>query len=220
MPVETRAQLTARYLAVVEAEPVGTGASAVEDRERVADEAAAEETPVQQVGWWEEELVEMASGSGTEGRLRFSGKKGDGLTIKQFELMVKGSLADRFKKLQKDVGNPVEGAEFLGRYCIYLGEFLDNPAKLAHEREYESHNLKSDPIGALLSSLKRHFEDHKEGKAQEWVAFRRESGEELPTMLFRLQGLAPDLDKSLGDQELVVKFVTALDRRLGEQTNT
>jgi hypothetical protein len=36
-------------------------------------------------------------------------------------------------------------------------------------------------------------------------------------MLFRLQGLV--LDKSLSDQELVVKFVTALDRRLGEQTS-
>jgi hypothetical protein len=147
------------------------------------------------------------------------GKKGNGLTHKQFTLMVKGSLADRFKKLQKDVGNPMEGAEFLQKYCIYLGEFLDNPAKLAHEREYEAHNLKADPVGALLASLKRHFEDHTEGKAQEWVAFRRESGKELPTMLFRLQGLALDLDKALSDQELVVKFVTALDRRLGEQTN-
>jgi hypothetical protein len=114
----------------------------------------------------------------------------------------------------------VEGAEFLQKYCIYLGEFLDNPAKLAHEWEYEAHNLKADPVGALLASLKRHFEDHKEGKAQEWVAFKREPGEELPTMLFRLQGLALDLEKSLSDQELVVKFVTALDRRLGEQTST
>jgi hypothetical protein len=162
----------------------------------------------------------MASGAGAEGRQRFSGKKGDGLTHKQFKLMVKGSLADRFKKLQKDVGNPVEGAEFKQKYCIYLGEFLDNPAKLAHEREYEAHKLKADPVGALLASLKRHFEDHKEGKAQEWVAFKREPGEELPTMLFRLQGLALDLEKSLSDQELVVKFVTALDRRLGEQTST
>jgi hypothetical protein len=162
----------------------------------------------------------MASGAGTEGRQRFSGKKGDGLTHKQFELMVKGSLADRFKKLQKDDGNPVEGGEFKQKYCIYLGEFLDNPAKLAHEREYESHNLKADPVGALLASLKRHFEDHKEEKAQEWVAFKREPGEELPTMLFRLQGLALDLDKSLSDHELVVKFVTGLDRRLGEQTST
>jgi hypothetical protein len=96
---------------------------------------------------------------------------------------------------------------------------LNNPAKLAHERKYEAQNLKADPVGALLTSLKRHFEDHKEGKAQEWVAFRREPGEELPTMLFRLQGLALDLDKALSDQELVVKFVTALDRRLREQTN-
>jgi hypothetical protein len=110
------------------------------------------------------------------------------LTHKQFTLMVKGSLADRFKKLQKDAGNPVEGAEFKQKYCIYLGESLDNPAKLAREREYEAHNLKADPVGALLASLKRHFEDHKEEKAQEWVAFRRKPGKELPTMLFRLQG--------------------------------
>jgi hypothetical protein len=48
----------------------------------------------------------------------------------KFELMVKGSLADRFKKLQKDVGNLVEGAELEGRYCIYLGEFLDNTSLL------------------------------------------------------------------------------------------
>jgi hypothetical protein len=54
----------------------------------------------------------MASGSGKEGRQRFLDKKGDGLTHTQFTLMVKGSLADRFKKLQKDFGNPVEGAEF------------------------------------------------------------------------------------------------------------
>jgi hypothetical protein len=47
--------------------------------------------------------------------------------------MVKVSLEDRFKKLQKDVGNPVDGAEFKKKYCIYLGECLDNPAKLADE---------------------------------------------------------------------------------------
>jgi hypothetical protein len=220
MPVETRAQLTARYLDVVEAAPLGTGLLADEDRDLGVAEPATEGTLLQQRGWWEEEASVMASGVGTEGRQRFSGKKGDGLTHKQFQLMVKGSLADRFKKLQKDVGNPVEGAEFKQKYCIYLGEFLDNPAKLAHEREYETHNQKADPVGALLASLKRHFEDHKEGKAQEWVAFRREPGEELPTMLFRLQGLALNLEKSLSDQELVVKFITALDRRLGEQTSS
>jgi hypothetical protein len=134
--------------------------------------------------------------------------------------MVKGSLADKFKKLQKDVGNPLEGPEFAGRYCIFLGEFLDNPAKLAHERDYEAHCRTSDPVGALLALLRRHFEDHKEGKAQEWVQFRRESGEDLPSLLFRLQGLALDLGEPLGDQELVVKFVTSLDRRLGDQTNS
>jgi hypothetical protein len=220
MPVETRAQFTARYLEVVEAAPLGTGLPEVKDEGLEADRAEAEEARAQRGGWWEEELAEMASVLGTEGRQRFSGKKGDGLTHKQLTMMIKGSLADRFKKLQKDVGNPVEGAEFKQKYCIYLGEFLDNPAKLAHEREYEAHNQKADPVGALLASLKRHFEDHKEGKAQEWVAFMREPGEELPTMLFRLQGLAVDLDKSLSDQELVVKFVTALDRRLREQTSS
>jgi hypothetical protein len=165
MPVETRAQLAARYMAVVEAVPLGTRFPEVEDGELEAGGVETEEVQTQRGGWWEEELVEMASGSGTEGRQRFSGKRGDGLTHKQFTLMVKGSLADRFKKLQKDVGNPVQGAEFQQKYCIYLGEFLDNPAKLAHELEYEAHNLKADPVGALLASLKRHFEDQKEGKA-------------------------------------------------------
>jgi hypothetical protein len=52
------------------------------------------------------------------------------------------------------------------------------------------------------------------------VAFKREPGEELPTMLFCLQGLALVLEKALSDQELVVKFVTALDRWLRQQTST
>jgi hypothetical protein len=130
MPVETRAQLTARYLVVVEAVPLGARLPEVEDGELEADGLEVEEEWAQRGGWWEEELAEMASGSEMEGRQRFSGKKGDGLTHKQFTLMVKGSLADRFKKLQKDhVGNPVEGTEFQQKYCIYLGEFLDNPAK-------------------------------------------------------------------------------------------
>jgi hypothetical protein len=124
MLVETRAQLAARYLAVVEALPLGAGQPKVEDEGLEADAVEAGGARAQRGVWWEAELVEMASGSGTEGRLRFSGKKGDGLTIKQLTLKVQGSLLDRFKKLQKDVGNPVEGAEFLGRYCIYLGEFL------------------------------------------------------------------------------------------------
>jgi hypothetical protein len=38
-------------------------------------------------------------------RHQFSGRKGEGLTLKQFELMAKGGLLDRFKKLQRDVGN-------------------------------------------------------------------------------------------------------------------
>jgi hypothetical protein len=161
MPVEMRAQLTARYLEVVEAAPLGTGLLAAENWDSGIVELASEGISLQRQGWWEEEAGGMASGAGMEGRHRFSGKKGDGLTHKQFQLMVKGSLADRFKKLQKDVGNPVEGAEFKQKYCIYLGESLDNPAKLAHEREYEAHNEKADPVGALLASLKRHFEDHK-----------------------------------------------------------
>jgi hypothetical protein len=52
------------------------------------------------------------------------------------------------------------------------------------------------------------------------VAFRKEPGEELPSLLFRLQGLAVDLEKPLKDKELVGKFVASLDRRLAEQTNT
>jgi hypothetical protein len=134
--------------------------------------------------------------------------------------MVKGSLEDRFKKLQKDVGNSVDGAEFKEKYCIYLGKFLDNPARLAHEREYEEWCKKDDPVAEPLQLLKRHFEDHKEEKAQEWVLFRRESGEDLPLLLFRLQGLALDLGKPLEDRELITKFVTCLDRRLAEQTNS
>jgi hypothetical protein len=121
-------------------------------------------------------------------------------------------LEDRFKKLQKDVENPVDGAEFRGKYCIYLGEFLDNPAKLAHEQEYEEWCKETDPIRALLKSLKRHFKDHKEGRAQEWITIRREPGEELPALLFRLQGLALDMGKDKEDQKPVTKFVTSLDR--------
>jgi hypothetical protein len=156
MPVETRAQLADRYRAVFEAVPQGAEL-AEEDRGLDVDESGAEGTQWQ-VGWSkEQESGKMASGMGAEGRLRFSGRKGDGLTIEQLELMVKGSLVDRFKKLQKDVGNPVEGAEFNGRFCIYLGEFLDNPARLAHEREYEAHCRKANPVESLLASLRRHF---------------------------------------------------------------
>jgi hypothetical protein len=219
MPVETRAQLADRYRAVFEAVPQGAEL-AEDDRGLDVDESGAEGTQWQ-VGWWkEQESGKMASGMGAEGRQRFSGKKGDGLTIKQLELMVKGSLVDCFKKLQKDVGNPVKGAEFNGRFCIYLGKFLDNPARLAHEREYEAHCRKANPVESLLASLRRHFEDHREGKAQEWVQFRREPREELPALLFRLQGLASDLEKPDGDQELVTKFVTSFDRRLAEQTSS
>jgi hypothetical protein len=66
-------------------------------------------------------------------------------------------------------------------------------------------------------SLRRHFEDHKEGKAHEWATFRREPGEELPALLSRLQSLARDLVRDKDDQELVTKFITSLDRRLAEQ---
>jgi hypothetical protein len=65
----------------------------------------------QQTCWWEEKGKEMASG-GADGRLRFLGRKGYGLSHKQLTLMAKGSLEDQFKKLQKDVGNPIDGAEF------------------------------------------------------------------------------------------------------------
>jgi hypothetical protein len=174
MPAETRAQLARRYLAVVQAIPQGQAVTAGAENLLAIESGADEEAGSWEfeTSWWVDE-GKMASAL-HDGRQRFSGKKGEGLTLRQFELMVKGSLADRFKKLQKDVGNPLEGAEFAGRYCIFWREFLDNPAKLAHEREYEAHCRTSDPVGALLASLRRHFEDHKEGKAQEWVQFRRE----------------------------------------------
>jgi hypothetical protein len=81
--------------------------------------------------------------------------------------MAKGSLLDRFRKLQRDVGNPSEGAMFRGRFCIYLGEFLSNPAKLAHEQEYEEWCREEDPLEEMFKSLKRHFGEHKGGRAQE-----------------------------------------------------
>jgi hypothetical protein len=160
MPIETRRQLAVRYLAVVKAEPRGAGLPGVEAGASVADGPGRGEALVQRSGWWEEDSDGMASEASPDGLLRFSGKKGEGLTIKQLELMVKGSLLSRFEKLQKDVGEPVAGAEFLSSYCIFLGEFLGNPAKLAHEREYEAHCKEVDPVGALLRSLKRHFKDH------------------------------------------------------------
>jgi hypothetical protein len=84
MPVKTTRQLAARYLALVEAEvPQSEGLPEVEIRAPVADGLGGEETLVQRSGWWEEDFDGMASGAGPEGRLRFSGKKGEGLTIKQ-----------------------------------------------------------------------------------------------------------------------------------------
>ncbi|GAQ92585.1 hypothetical protein KFL_010620020 [Klebsormidium nitens] len=169
--------------------------------------------------WWEEEdWADMAAVS--EGKQRFSGRKNEGLTLEQFELQVEGSILDRFTKLQKDLGRPVEGAEFKKRFCVHLGEHMDNPAKEAHLRAYKECNTKEEPVKQLLANLKRHFGERNEGKAQEWVNFRREAGEELPELLFRLQGLAGDLKKPLTDPELVTKFVAALDKRLGDAVNT
>jgi hypothetical protein len=72
-------------------------------------------------GWWaarrKRERSDMALGA-KDARHLFTGKRGEGLTFKQFELMARGSLLDRFKKLQRDVGNPTNGAMFKGRYCI------------------------------------------------------------------------------------------------------
>jgi hypothetical protein len=172
------------------------------------------------VGDWPRERGEqdMAPGA-TDGRHQFSGRRGEGLTLKQFELMARGSLLDRFKKLQRDVDNIVDGAMFKGRYCIYLGEFLGNPAKIAHEQEYDGWCREKDPVEEMFGSLRRHFEDHKEGRSQEWATFWREPREELLALLFRLQSLARDLGKDKDDQELVTKFVTSLDWRLAEQTS-
>ena len=221
MPVETRGQWAERYRAVLFAEPESTEESELGREGSVGRGEEVQPVPrgEQSAGWWEDTFGEMATAAGAEGKLKFSGKKGEGLTIKQFELMVKGSLRSRFKKLQKDVGEPIEGPEFLGSYCIFLGEFLDNPAKLAHEREYEAHCRESDPVGALLCALKRHFGERKEDKAYEWVRFNRKPGEDLPSLLFRLRGLAEDLGKQ-DEQELAAKFVTALEWRLAEQTVT
>jgi hypothetical protein len=68
MPVETRAQLTARYLEVVEAAPLGTGLRIAEEWDPWVVEPTAEGTLLQRRGWWEEEVSAMASGSGAEGR--------------------------------------------------------------------------------------------------------------------------------------------------------
>jgi hypothetical protein len=160
----------------------------------------------------------MAPGSADE-RLQFSGRRGEGLTLKQLELMARGSLLDRFKKLQRDVGNPSKGAMFKGRFCIYRGEFLGNSAKLAHEQKYEEWCREEDPLEETFKSLRRHFGEHKGGKAQEWVDFWREPGEELPALLFRRQSVARDLGKDKDDQALIMKFVTSLDRRLAEQAS-
>jgi hypothetical protein len=148
----------------------------------------------------------MAFGS-ADRRLELSERRGEGLTPKQLELMAKGSLLDRFKKLQRDVGNPSKGAMFKGRFCIYLGEFLSNPPKLAHEKEYEEWCREKDPLEEMFKSLKRHFGEHKGVRAQEWVDFRREPGEELSALLFRLQSVARDLGKDKDDQALVVNEV-------------
>jgi hypothetical protein len=115
---------------------------------------------------------------------QFSGRRGEGLTFKQFELMARGSLLNRFKKLQRDVGNRTDEAMFKGRYCIYLGEFLGNPAKVAHEQEYEEWCRERDPLEKMFKSLRRHFVDHKEGRAHKWATFWREPGEELPALHF------------------------------------
>jgi hypothetical protein len=103
---------------------------------------------------------------------------------------------------------------------LHLFGGVPGQPKLAHEQEYEEWCREEDSVGELMKSLGRHFEDHKEGRAREWVTFRREPGEELPALLFRLQGLARDLGKDKGDQELVIKFVTSLDRRLAEETSS
>lgn len=111
MPVETRSQLAARYRAVVEAAPISAESAGLESEELVVEEREEVGLQADQWGWWEEaEGSEMASGGGAEGRQRFSAKKGDGLTIKQFELMTKGSLLDRFKKAAKRRGESGGGS--------------------------------------------------------------------------------------------------------------
>jgi hypothetical protein len=155
----------------------------------------------------------MSPGVG-DARHQFSKRRGEGLTLKQFELMARGSLLDRFKKLQRDVRNPIDGVMFKGRYCIYLGGFLDNPAKVAQEQKYEEWCQERDPLEEMFKLLRRHFMDHKEVRAHEWATFLRELGKEPPALHFRLRSLARDVGKDEGYQELVTKFVASLDKRL------
>jgi hypothetical protein len=96
---------------------------------------------------------------------------------------------------------------------------LSNPAKVAHEQEYEEWCWERDSLEEMFESLRRHFGDHKEGRAHEWATFRREPRGELPALHFRPRNLARDLGKDKGDQELVTKFVTSLDRRLTKVTS-
>jgi hypothetical protein len=124
MPAEARAQLARRYLAVVQAIPRGPAVTVgVENllaiESRTDEEASSWEF---ETSWWADE-GEMALAGVNDGRQRFSGRKGEGLTMKQFELTAKGSLLDRFKKLQKDVGNPLEGVEFQGGIASFWESF-------------------------------------------------------------------------------------------------
>lgn len=96
MPMETRGQAAVRYLLKV--------VEAVVPKKKEQQEGPTA-TSRQPVGWENgvKDKQDMAFWA-ADGRLRFSEKKEEGLTHKQLDLMIKGSLEDRFKKLQKDVG--------------------------------------------------------------------------------------------------------------------
>jgi hypothetical protein len=221
MRIETRAQLARRYLALVQAIPQGPAVT-LGAKKLMAAEAEADA----EASTWEVETICRVGGlrgsmapAFNDGRQRFSGQKGAHHQVVRAD--GQGELGGQVQETADRCGQPAGG----GGVCRAVLHLFGNVSrysclKLAHEREYEAHCRTSDPVGALLVSLKRHFEDHKEGKAQEWVQFRWESSEDLPSLLFRLQSLALDLGKPLGNQELVTKFVTCLDRRLAEQTNS
>jgi hypothetical protein len=81
MPVETRRQWAQRYQEVLHAEVqsvegVGVSGSAGVERTEEAQTGVLSE---QSTGWWKDPFGEMATNAGTDGRLRFPGKKGEGL---------------------------------------------------------------------------------------------------------------------------------------------
>jgi hypothetical protein len=107
------------------------------------DEQLEEPTAVEATGWpgrlasWLVGRRRARDGVQVRREVELLGKEGRGPDPKAAQAHGQGSLEDLFKKLQKAVGNSIDGAEFKKKYCIYFGELLGNPAKLAHEQEYK-----------------------------------------------------------------------------------